>query len=228
MHPKALKDHVRQLRSQGKTYSEIRQFLKLQVPKSTLSGWCHNVILPVWYQTKIKALNHKNFTKAQQHAWAQLKRKREMFLKAVEHEAEIILARFNLEALKVALAMLYLGEGAKWQGHSGLMLGNANPEVINLYLVLLKKCYNITPLQVKCRIGYRADQDIKTLEKYWSRITGIPRDNFYKTKPDPRSKGKKTKRLDYKGVCVIMCAGSHIQLELEMITKLLLKKMTGR
>lgn len=29
----------------------------------------------------------------------------------------------------------------------------------------------------------------------------------------------------YKGVCVITCAGSHIQLELEEIAKLLLEKL---
>ena len=34
--------------------------------------------------------------------------------------------------------------------------------------------------------------------------------------------------LDYKGVCVIMCAGAHIQLELDMIAKQLLEKIKGR
>lgn len=225
MHSPILRNQVRQLRAQGKTYAEIGHSLKIALPKSTLSSWCEDVALPSWYQEKVDTLNQRNLTKAQKYAWAQVKRKREIFLDAVKKEAEAVLRGFNVEACKVSLAMLYLGEGSKWQGHSGLMLGNADPNVILLYVALLEKCYNIKIEQLKCRIGYRADQNINELEKYWSSVTGIPRKNFYKTKPDPRTKGKKTKKPDYKGVCVISCAGAQIQLELEMITKFLLQNL---
>ena len=78
---------------------------------------------------------------------------------------------------------------------------------------------------LKCRVSYRTDQNINEIEEYWSTITNISRENFYKTKPDPRTKGKKTKKVDYKGVCVLTCAGAKIQLELEEIAKLLLRKL---
>ena len=65
-----LREKVRKLRSLGKTYTEIRQFLDVSIPKSTLSNWCQGVILPNWYAAKIRDLNHKNFTKAQVMAWA--------------------------------------------------------------------------------------------------------------------------------------------------------------
>ena len=76
---------------------------------------------------------------------------------------------------------------------------------------------------MKCRISYRADQNIKSLQNYWSRLTGISLKNFYKTIPDPRTIGKPTKKKDYKGVCVVTCAGSHIQLELEAIPAIVLR-----
>lgn len=221
----AIREKVRKLRSEGKTYNEIRQTLNISIPKSTLSSWCRGVILPNWYPAKIRELNRKSFKKAQIMAWASRRRKRELFLDKVRQEARKVIKKLNLENLKIVLAMLYLGEGAKWKTHSGLMLGGSDPLVILLYILLLKKCYNIKPSQLKCRISYRADQDICELEKYWSGITGIPQENFYKTKPDPRTVGKKTKKKDYKGVCVLTCAGSHIQLELEEIAKLLLKKL---
>lgn len=220
-----LRKKVRKLRSKGKTYTEIRQFLDVSIPKSTLSNWCYGVILPDWYTAKIRDLNHKSFTKAQVMAWASMRRKRELFLDKVRREATKVLKKFNLENLKIALAMLYLGEGAKWKSHSGLMLGSSDPQIILLYISLIEKCYKIKLSQLKCRISYRADQNIRELEKYWSDITGIPKENFYKTKPDPRTKGKKTKKKDYQGVCVIYCAGSHIQLELEEIAKLLLEEL---
>ncbi len=218
-------EKVRKFRSGGKTYTEIRQALNLSMPKSTLSNWCQGVILPNWYTAKIRELNRKSFKKAQIMAWASVRRKRELFLDKVWQEATKVIKKLNLENLKIVLAMLYLGEGAKWKGHSGLLLGSSDPQVILLYISLLEKCYKIKPSQLKCRISYRADQNIRKLEKYWSDITGIPKENFYKTKPDPRTKGKKTKKNDYKGVCVITCAGSHIQLELEEIAKILLKKL---
>lgn len=220
-----LREKVRKLRSQGKTYIEIRQALNLSMPKSTLSNWCQGVIMPNWYAVKIRELNRESFKKAQIMAWASVRRNRKLFLDKVQEEAIEVLKKFNLENLKIVLAMLYLGEGAKWKSHSGLLLGSSDSQIILLYVSLLEKCYNIELSQLKCRISYRADQNIRELEKYWSNITGISKDNFYKTKPDPRTIGRKTEKTDYKGVCVISCAGSHIQLELEEIVKLLLEKL---
>lgn len=121
------------------------------------------------------------------------------------------------------LSFLYLGEGAKRGSHSGIQLGSSDQDIIKLYLRLLKRCYKINPAQLKCRISYRADQDIRSLEEYWSKITKIPLSNFYKTIPDPRTAGKPTKNSDYKGVCVISGSRSYIQLELETISKIILK-----
>jgi hypothetical protein len=74
---------------------------------------------------------------------------------------------------------------------------------------------------LKCRISYRADQDLNELQKFWASITGINIDKFYKTKPDPRTVGKPTRKSDYKGVCAIYCAGSRIQLELQVIADII-------
>ena len=127
------------------------------------------------------------------------------------------------DVAKIALAMLYLGEGAKRRSHRGLMLGSSDPLIATLYIALLERCYDIRKANLKCRISYRADQNIDALENYWSHITGIPRKNFYKTIPDPRTSGKKTIKHNYHGVCVITCRGTDVQLELEQITHLLKK-----
>ncbi len=121
--------------------------------------------------------------------------------------------------------MLHLGEGAKWKSHRGLMLGSSDPDIIRLYIKLLKICYGKKNTDMRCRISYRADQDINELETYWSKITNISRSNFYKTRPDPRTVGKPTKNKDYKGVCVITSSGTDIQLELESIAKIILKNI---
>lgn len=219
-----LKEKAQMLRTRGKTYSEIMQILKIRLPKSTISSWCGDVTLPEWYCEKIKKLNNSNFSKAQKMAWASNKVKRERLLSRLfernEHLADKIKDK---DLLKMILATLYLGEGAKWRSHRGLQLGSSDPNIILLYMKLLERCYGIIPTQLKCWIGYRADQNIKTLKKYWSKITRISLENFYKSKPDSRTVGKPTKRKDYHGVCVISCAGTHIQLELEAIPEIILR-----
>ena len=225
MNREELKEQVCLLRKKGKTYSEIKRFLDIDIPKSTLSYWCQDVKLPAWYDNKIEELNNKNLSKAQKIAWASNKKKRETFLKSIEDEALKVTSPLDKENLKIILAALYLGEGAKWKGHSGLMLGSSDLDVVMLYMELLSACYGIKPIELKCRISYRADQNIKKLESFWSKMVGIPLKNFYKTKPDPRTVGRKTQNKEYKGVCVLTCKGTNIQLELEQIVKILIKKL---
>ncbi len=219
----SLTNQVKKLRSKGKTYSEIQILVKSSIPKSTLFTWCKGIKLPESYRKKIERLNRKNYQKAREAAWATNKLKRERFLQELLNNIQPLKDKIqDKDVLKMILATLYLGEGSKWKSHSGLSLGSSDPNIILLFIKLLGICYGINRQKLKCRVSYRADQNIKRLEKYWSKITGIPLSNFYKTKFDPRTLGKPTKNKDYKGVCVIMGSGSHIQLELEAIPKLIL------
>ena len=67
----------------------------------------------------------------------------------------------------------------------------------------------------------RADQDIKKLEKFWSKITKIPPSQFYKARIDKRTIGKKTLKLEYKGVCRIDYFSADIFTELMKLPRIL-------
>lgn len=217
---------ARRLRAAGKTYSEINRELRIKVPKSTLSGWCAGVEMPSLYKTKLDKINKDNFAIVQKLATAARLAKKTNFLRKIEAENQSLIPFLkNKNVLKAILAMLHLGEGAKWKSHRGLMLGSSDPDIIRLYIELLKSCYGKKNTDMRCRVSYRADQDIDELETFWSKITNISRDNFYKTRPDPRTIGKRTKNKDYKGVCVITSSGTDIQLELESIAKIILKNI---
>ncbi|MBI5413259.1 hypothetical protein HZA42_02830 [Candidatus Peregrinibacteria bacterium] len=212
------------LRSEGKTYNEIKQILGINLPKSTLSYWCKHVDLPTWYEDKVKQFNNQNITKAQKMAWYVHKRNREKFSDdLIRKNSHLNKKAKDTDVLKMLLAFLYLGEGGKWHSHRGLYLGSSDPLIIKIYMHLLSLCYGIKPLRFKVYICHRADQNLKDLQKYWSQLTSIPLKNFYPSKPDPRTIGKPTKRKDYKGVCTLTCSGTHIQLELESIPGLILK-----
>lgn len=224
MHKNSIRARVRMLRGEGFTYSEILGKLKLKLPKSTMSDWCQGVAMPAWYQAKVDEFNKTSFSKAQKMAHASLRLKRERLLILLEDRNKHLFGKLRDRDLsKMLLAMLYLGEGSKRPSFHGLSLGSSDPNIIRLYIKLLDFCYGIKSEILKCRVSYRADQDIKALEYYWSKVAGIPPNNFYKTIPDPRTVGKPTKNLDYKGVCVIITGHAEIQLELELISKIILK-----
>lgn len=213
----------------GKTYSEIQKYLKVSIPKSTLSYLRSEVVMPQWYQKKIDALNKRNFSLMQKMAWVSNQLKREKVLRDLTYKCELLKPVVgNKNVLKLMLAFLYLGEGAKWKRSPGPMLGSADPIIVLLYIKLLDLCYAIPIDKLRVRISYRADQNLRALERYWSRVTGIPRRHFYKTKPDSRTVGKPTFRSDYKGVCAIYGGGTALQRELEMIPKYVLEQITSR
>ena len=219
-----VREKIRLLRSQGYTYPEIIAELGKPIPKSTLSYICRDVSLPASYSRKIKTLNQKHLREARQKALVANRNNQERIALDIKTR-NLEFANLSDREAKIALAYLYLGEGAKRSGFRGLALGSSNPAIIKSYIGLLHRCYGITPEELKCRILYRADQNLDALERYWSQLTGVRRANFYKTKPDPRTVGKPTLQSDYKGVCVLSRRGTEIQLELQIITDIIVENM---
>lgn len=132
------------------------------------------------------------------------KRMREAYLASVSQKnIHLRGALKNPQAAKIALAMLYLGEGGKGKRSGCLSLGNTSARLIRLYLDLLYICYDINHEKFRARVQHRADQDAAVLLDYWSDVTNIPKSKFYPSYIDERTRNKPTKKLDYKGVCMV-------------------------
>lgn len=218
-----LKEKVIRLRKQGKTYFKIQKSLKQNIPKSTLSYWCRNIPLPGNYQRKIEEYNKFNLDKARKIAFIVNKNKREKYLKSVANRNKHLPIIFkNKNVGKIAVALLYLAEGRK-KRRGSLMFGNSDPFIIDLFLHLLRYCYNIDETKFRCTLQCRADQNIKKLEKFWSQVTKISLSQFYKARIDSRTIGKPSKKLDYKGVCRIDYFSADLYIELTQIPKIIYK-----
>ncbi|HJM04729.1 MAG TPA: hypothetical protein QF549_03840 [Candidatus Saccharimonadaceae bacterium] len=131
------------------------------------------------------------------------------------------------DALKIQLAILYKGEGAKYGAYRGLSLGSSDASILRLYIALLMIAYGKQLALFKARIQHRSDQDPGVLKAYWSQQLGFSENQFYKSYSDKRTKGSPTKKIEYKGVCVISCSGADIQLELEAIVQKYTQKVWG-
>lgn len=217
-------EEIRSLRKQGLTYHEINQKIGKRIPKSTLSYICESIVSTPEQAERKKVFLLELLAENRQKAIETNRRIQESILLQIRQK-NIGFRRLSNREAKIALALLYLGEGAKRSSHRGIYLGSSDPKIISIFLGLMKRCYGIEAGEFKCRISYRMDQDLNDLESFWSRHTGIPRDNFYKTKPDPRTSGKPTLRSDYKGVCVLTRKGTEIQLELQTIADIIFENM---
>jgi len=218
-----LKEKVIKLRELGKTYPEINNEIGFSTPKSTLSYWCKNVKLADYYKQKIKEKNRKNLEKARNLAKISKEIKKnehfQFIINKYKHLGKIL---NNRDVAKIALAMLYLGEGSKINRGS-LMFGNSNPNIVYLFLYLLRKCYDLDESKFRCTLQCRADQNIQELEQFWSKKTNIPLKQFYKARIDPRTIGMVSKNKEYKGVCRIDYFSANINQELNQIAKILYK-----
>jgi len=222
MDKKKLKKEATKLRKQGKTYAEIQDALKTSIPKSTLSNWCRDIKLPKEYQDRIQRIVVGNAQRGREIALIVNRIKRKKYLKSVtDRNKHLASALENKDTAKIALAMLYLGEGGKRLKTGALMFGNSDPFIISLFLHLLRHCYDIDETKFRGTLQCRADQNTKKLEKFWSRISEIPLSRFYKPNIDSRTKGKPTKKLDYKGVCRINYFSADIFIELMKIPKII-------
>ena len=216
-----LKEKVIELRKKGKTYSEICSTIK-NLPKGTLSSWCKNVPLPTSYTKKLKKINEFALIKARKCAIEAKKVIRQKEIELIRDE-NIHLAKIlkDKDVAKIALAMLYLGEGGKSRRRGAILFGNSEPTIVALFIDLLHIVYDIDESKFRCTLLCRADQNIKKLEKLWSETTKIPLSQFYKARIDPRTIGKPTKKLDYKGVCRLDYFSAKILAELLEIPKIL-------
>lgn len=213
-----------ELRRLGNTYGEIKTILNLAVPKSTLSEWCQNISLPPEYSKRINKLNLTNLSRGRQIAVEMNKIKREKFLTKIDNNNLSIAKMIHqIETAKIALAMLCLGEASKYnrKTRTCFSLGNSDPRIIVLFLNLLKLCFDFNINKVRCTVQCRADQNIGELENYWRGITAMPKKLFYKTRIDPRTIGKPTKKSNYKGVLKVDYFDTKVQLDLESLANLI-------
>lgn len=218
MYSTTLKKKAVELRKNGKTYIDIQRILKKRIPKGTLSYWCREINI----SDEIKATMHQRQLQkldiAREASKKSKKLTRERYLKNLfvknQHLASVLEKE---DVSKIALAILYLGEGAKNPKRGYVMFGNSDPEVIRLFLHLFRRCYPVQEDKFRCTVLCRADQDTECLNKFWSKITGIPRKQFYKARIDPRTEGKPSRKKDYKGVCRIDYFSAHVLNELLQI-----------
>lgn len=192
------------LRKTGKSYQEIQSILGVKIPKGTLSYWCKNIVLPDDYIQLRCQQQLAHLTVARRLSQQTKARQRLEYFSTLKNKNQLLLPHLdNPPVAKLILSTLYAAEGSKRSTQKGgtVIFGNSSPTIVSFFLKLLRTCYMLDELKFRCTVQCRADQNEQALRQFWSQQTKIPLTQFYKTQVDPRTKGKPTTKLDYKGVC---------------------------
>ncbi|MDO8668502.1 MAG: hypothetical protein Q7K35_05460 [bacterium] len=220
------KENAIKLRQQGFSIGKIER--DLGIPRSTLSGWLKNIKLTRKQKEELLRNWKNGLIKARQQAVIWHNAQKAGRIKDAENSAKRTLKNIDLNdknILELALAFLYLGEGAK--NNPETALGSSNPLILKFFLSLLKSVYNIKVEKIGCELSLRADQNPDEMKKFWSQALKIPIDRFKQVHLDKRTLGSKTYQ-NYKGVCHLRCGNVAIQRKLVYIANLFCEKIIDK
>ncbi len=189
MKPLSLKEKVVGYRKRGYSYRMISE--KLGLAKSTLSNWLKEVpyhpnrqVLKRIKLAPLRAAEQKSRIKI-----AEIKR-----IKGGAKEEMGLLTKRDLWLLGIGL---YLGEGSKL--YESIRIINSDPEIIKISLKWFKEVCKLKNKNFNPSVHLYPDNNIKESINYWSKIMGVPKNQFGKTQIDRRinKSGKKKRKLPY-------------------------------
>lgn len=209
------------LRAKGMTYREIQDYLGIKIPKGTMSHWCVDVPLTKTQQKRIETMNTENLERGRARAIEVTKEKRASREQQFKSQNQHLLSLYSKEpsVRKIVLAILHLAEGHKRS--STVVFGNSDPEIIAMFIDLLRTTYKLDKSKFRITVQCRADQNSQKLAAFWSKLTQVPLTQFYKTQVDKRTLGVPTKKKGYMGVCRVDYLSAIIDQELKYVARML-------
>lgn len=204
------------MRKKGMSYSQIKE--KLDISKSTLSGWLYDMPLS---QKRIRELQADSPIRIEKYRNT-MRMKRENRLEGVYEKVSKDIGDFSKRELFLLGLFLYWGEGTKAQKGS-VALTNTNPAMLKFFLKWLN-LFGVDSKRLKVKLHLYSDMNIKESLDFWSKELKIPISQFRK------SYIKKTalKSISYKngfgkGTCCVMFDNmdlwEYIMMSLKYISK---------
>ncbi len=171
------KYRAQELRRQGLSYREI--LLQMNVSKDTISRWCRDIVLTK--EQKKRLLNNKSFGQrkgslvaAENKRQKRISRTREIF-----ERSKIELGKLSKRDRFIAGIAFYAGEGEKTDGRGGF--ANSDPKLIKFMMRWFEEFCNVPLSRFRGAIWIHEGLNEDKAKKYWSKLTGIPQDQFFKT-----------------------------------------------
>ena len=175
------------LRKNGNSIKEISK--KLNVSKSSVSVWVRDIFLSNHQKENLLIRGNSTVVVEKRRATrlSNELNKRNFIIDEAKKDVSIP----SVYDLKIIGAMLYWAEGRK-RGTRMVSFSNSDPEMIKVIMRFFREVCDVTEKKFRGHIHIHSHLSVEKALKFWSEVTGIPRQQFYKTYcvPSISSKGK--------------------------------------
>lgn len=199
---------AQELRRKGLSYRQI--LLQIHVSKGTISEWCKDIILTK--AQKKRLLENKMYGQriGSQVAAENKRKKRLLKTKKIFEEAKSELGELKRRDRFLAGIAFYAGEGNK-AGSAGFT--NSDPKIIKYMMKWFKEFCRVPKARFRGAIWIHEGLDAEKAKEYWSKLTGIPKEQFHKTyiAKDKKDSKKIRKNIHKYGVFAIRFSDSDKQ-----------------
>lgn len=170
------KFQAQKLRSKGLSYSEIQKIIN--IPKSTLSGWCRDVAITEkqalrLFKNKLKGSARGRIIGAKRQQARRLKQISDLLF---EGKKEI--GKLSTRDSFIAGISLYAAEGTKSDKSCGF--SNSDPSLIKFMANWFREFCHIPEEKIKGAIWIHDNLNVKKATKYWANLINIPISQFHK------------------------------------------------
>lgn len=172
------KTKARKMRGQGESIKAIAS--RLGVSSSTASLWCRDIRLSSDQIAELERRAHDPFYGRRLDYLLRRKRDREQKEILLRKKGKKAIGKLSKRDFFILGIALYWAEGFKKESLAGF--ANSDPNMVKLFLHWLRETCNISENDIKPRVGLNINHKCRTreVEKYWSKITGIPLGRFQK------------------------------------------------
>ncbi len=209
------REEALKLRKEGHSLGEISK--KLGVSKSTASLWTKDVELTLNGKLRVEERRKLNMDKGH-NILRQMKLER--LLKAEKAAEKIISKIKDTPDINICiLSMIYQCEGVK-DGRTVCFV-NSDPTMVKVFIRLLRKSFTIDENKLRALVHLHDYHNEIKMINFWSDITDIPGDRFYKS--FKKQSNHLYKKENYMGCIHIYYHDAHVTRVILAVAKNLMK-----
>lgn len=214
---------ARTLRRKGRSMAEI--IAETGYSKSSVSEWTRDIVLTKKQRERISRLG-RSFESIERRRKSRLfneSRKRQI----ITDKARKDFSDLSKRDLKIIGSMIYWGEGGKTKRNMA-RLSNSDPVIIKVMMRYFREICEVPDSKFRASVHTFTHVNIQKTITYWSKVSGIPKEHFYKPyiKPSSASLGKR-KTLPFGTLDIYICDTKvflTIMGWIEKISEILIKK----
>jgi len=194
-----LKLKARELRKKGLSIKEIQK--RLKVSRSSVSLWVRDIRLNKKQLEKLYLNKKTGALKGSIIAARNKIKEREELTQRLMKEGAKEIGCLSKRDRFIAGIMLYGGEGSKTDGD--VSFANSDPRFINLMMRWFREFCEVPEDKFRAHLYLHKELDEEKAKRFWSKLTKIPENQFYKTYIAVNRKNRIHKNIHSRGVLKI-------------------------